>query len=77
MPMSRVLPSMPRLWALVCVSTQTIEYSSTRYSAVASMLSTIPETVRDNFALCRYNPDPNYADTVSFDFPEQNTNERS
>lgn len=67
MPNSRVLPAMPRLWALVCVATQTVEYTSTRYSSVASMFSTIPETVRDNFAVCRYNPDPNYADTAAFD----------
>lgn len=65
------LPALPRLWALVCVSTQTIEYTNLRYSAVASMRATLPETVRDNFAVCRYNPDPNYADTLEYSADNQ------
>lgn len=50
----------PRLFAVVCVVTGTVEYCNTKYTSVQSMFSMIPNSIRDNFALVRYDANPNY-----------------
>ena len=44
----------PRLWALVCISTETVEYTNTRFTAVKGMYNTLPHELRENFAVVRY-----------------------
>lgn len=50
----------PRLWAVVCVSTLTVEYANTKYSAARGMYASIPDSIRGQFDLIRYDPNPSY-----------------
>lgn len=51
----------PRLWCLVCLSTNTVEYSNTRYTAVKGFFDGIPEQLRSQFYVVRYDPNENYS----------------
>lgn len=50
----------PRLWAIVCVSTGTVEYTNQKYSAARGFWSGIPDILRSQFDLIRYDPNPSY-----------------
>lgn len=53
----------PRVFALYCISTGTVEYTSTQYTAVHKFLDSIPEILRPNFELVRYDACPFYENT--------------
>lgn len=53
----------PRIFALVCLSTESVEYTSDQYSKVSAMYRSIPSSLRDSFAVVRYDPNPNYTQT--------------
>lgn len=44
----------PVLFALVCVASGTVEYTSTQYSAVEGFFNSMPDEVRDLFAVIEY-----------------------
>lgn len=44
----------PRLWVLLCVSSQTVEYTSTSYTVIKQMFSSLPAAIRDCFDVVRY-----------------------
>lgn len=50
----------PRLWCIVCVSTNTVEYSNTRYTAAKGFYDGIPDSIRSQFELVRYDANINY-----------------
>lgn len=50
----------PRIFALVCLSTESVEYTSEQYSKVSAMYRSIPSPLRDSFSVVRYDPNPNY-----------------
>jgi len=50
----------PRIFALVCFSTESVEYTSEQYSKVSAMYRSIPSSLRDSFSVVRYDPNPNY-----------------
>lgn len=50
----------PRIFALVCVSTSSVEYVSERYSKVSGIRNSMPETIRSFFEIVRYDPNENY-----------------
>ena len=50
----------PRIFALVCVSTNSVEYVSDRYSKVSGILNSMPDTIRSFFEIVRYDPNENY-----------------
>lgn len=55
-----MIADFPRLWCIVCISTNTVEYTNTRYTAAKGFLDGIPESIRSQFYLVRYDPNPNY-----------------
>lgn len=50
----------PRLWCIVCLATNTVEYSNARYTAAKGFFDGIPEQIRPQFYLVRYDANPNY-----------------
>lgn len=48
------------IFALVCLSTESVEYTSEQYSKVSALYRSIPPSIRDYFSVVRYYPDPNY-----------------
>lgn len=65
---------MPRLFCVLEISSKELVYSSTKYSGATSFLRSVPERVRDCFAIVRYDPNENW------DMPadgSNNENERS
>lgn len=51
---------MPRIFALVSLSTNTIEYTSESYSKVSAMWKSLPGSLRDLFKVVRYDANPDY-----------------
>lgn len=50
----------PRIFALVCVSTCSVEFTSDSYTKVKNMLRLLPDAIRDSFEVVRYDPNPEY-----------------
>lgn len=50
----------PRIFALVCLSTESVEYTSEQYSKVSAMYRSLPDSLRDSFVVVRYDPNPIY-----------------
>lgn len=44
----------PRIWAVFCFVTGEVEYSNTRYTAAQGFINSIPESIRSNFVVLRY-----------------------
>lgn len=51
---------MPRLFCVLEVASRELVYSSTKYSGATSFLRSVPERVRDCFAIVRYDPNENW-----------------
>lgn len=51
---------MPRLFCVLEISSKELVYSSTRYSGATSFLRSVPERVRDCFAIVRYDPNEHW-----------------
>lgn len=52
----------PRIFALYCRSTGTIEYTNVQYAAVKRFYDSIPDILKDNFEVVRYDASPLYKD---------------
>lgn len=50
----------PRIFALVCVSTGSVEYVNESYSKVSGMRKSLPDSLSDLFEVVRYDPNPQY-----------------
>ena len=50
----------PRIFALFCKSTCTVEYFNTQYTAVHRFYQAIPDILKDNFEIVRYDASPLY-----------------
>lgn len=44
----------PRIWAVFCYATGEVEYSTTRYTAAQGFMNSIPEAIRDQFVVLRF-----------------------
>ena len=53
----------PRLFALFCLPTGSIEFTSTQYTRVQGMLRSMPPAIQDNFEVVRYDPNASYVQT--------------
>ena len=51
---------MPRLFCVLEIASKELVYSSTKYSGAASFLRSVPQRVRDCFAIVRYDPNENW-----------------
>lgn len=50
----------PRIFALFCKSTGTVEYSNAQYTAIKRFYDAIPDILKDNFEIVRYDASPLY-----------------
>lgn len=55
-----VMIDCPRLFALVCLSTGSVDFARTSYTEVQNFRNSIPSAFRDNFRVVRYDPCPHY-----------------
>lgn len=64
---------MPRLFAIIENATNELVFASSRYSAVSSFMSAIPNRIRDCFSFVRYDANENWIPSNN----EENNEERN
>lgn len=65
---------MPRLFCVLEVASKELVYSSVKYSGATAFLRSVPERVRDCFAIVRYDPNENWEPSIDGSNNNDNNN---
>lgn len=55
---------MPRIFCIIEIASNELVFSSTNYSAATSFIRSMPERIRDCFAIVRYDANENWVLSV-------------